>query len=248
MALLAPLVAVGVVLAIAVRRSDFTLSQYLFYGYGRLMARILWRGEFDRPLPIPSGQGAVIVCNHRSPFDPAFIQLATDRVVHWMVAREFCEHPLLAWFFRLPQAIPVGRGGVDTAATKLAIRYASQGDLVGMLPEGRLNLTDELLLSGRPGAVLVALKARVPIIPCYVENSPIGRSIWASLVKPAHTRLWVGDPIDLSDFYEREGDREVLDELTIQVMREIAHLAGRDDFEPTIAGRRWKPTKKAALL
>ena len=89
-------------------------------------------------MPIP-GQRRLVICNHRSPVDPSFIQVATGpRVVHWMVAREYCEHPLLAWFFRASQAIPVGRGGIDTAATKLAIRLAEGGELVALFPEGRI--------------------------------------------------------------------------------------------------------------
>jgi 1-acyl-sn-glycerol-3-phosphate acyltransferase len=106
----------------SIRRSRFTVAQYFYYLYGRVMTRILYRAEIRGKLELPPGQGAVIVCNHRSPFDPAFIQLATDRVVHWMVAREYCSHPLYSWFFNIPEAIPVGRGGVDTAATKMAIR------------------------------------------------------------------------------------------------------------------------------
>ncbi len=82
-----------------------------------------------------------------------------------MVAKEFCVHPAMSWFFNTMQAIPVNRRGVDTAATKLAIRYASQGDLVGLFPEGRINDTGALLLPGRPGAALIALKARVPVVP-----------------------------------------------------------------------------------
>ena len=115
------------------------------------MARVLWRAEVTGTLDIPPGQGAVIVCNHVGPIDPSFIALASNRIVHWMVAKEFCVHPGMSWFFKIMQAIPVNRRGVDTAATKLAIRYASQGDLVGLFPEGRINDTDRLLLPGRPG-------------------------------------------------------------------------------------------------
>ena len=95
------------------------------------------------------------------------------RITHWMVAREYCESWPLSWFFRTVEAILTGRGGVDTKAVKQAIRYASEGGLVGMLPEGRINTTDAFLLPGRPGAALVALKARVPVIPVYIEGAPL---------------------------------------------------------------------------
>ena len=231
----------------AIRSSRYTTAQYFFYLYGRVMTRILYRAEIRGRLELAPGQGAVIVCNHRSPFDPAFIQLATDRVVHWMVAREYCSHPLYAWFFRIPEAIPVGRGGIDTAATKMAIRYARRADLVGMFPEGRLNGTDKLLLPGRPGAVLVALKAETPIVPCYITGSPRGETMLGSMFVPAHGKLTIGAPIDISAYYGREKEREVLETLTRQVLREIASLAGDPDFTPELAGRRWLPEEPSEV-
>ena len=225
----------------SIRRSRFTVAQYFYYLYGRVMTRILYRAQIRGKLELAPGQGAVIVCNHRSPFDPAFIQLATDRVVHWMVAREYCSHPLYSWFFTIPEAIPVGRAGIDTAATKMAIRYAKRGDMVGMFPEGRLNDTTALLLPGRPGAVLVALKAEVPIIPCYITGSPRGKTLIGSMFVPANGKLVIGKPIDISAYYGREKDREVLEEVTLLVLREIASLAGDHEFTPALAGRRWLP-------
>ena len=41
-----------------------------------------------------------------------------------------------------------------------------------MLPEGRINTTDEFMLPVRPGAIVVALKAGAPIVPCYIEGAP----------------------------------------------------------------------------
>jgi hypothetical protein len=50
----------------------------------------------------------------------------------------------------------------------------------------------------------------------------------------------VGDPIDLSPYYDRDDSKEVLQELTKRFLVEMARLAGVDDFEPRLAGRRWK--------
>lgn len=245
------LLAIGVLLAIAAaiiatpvvgaRRERISVLQYLIYLFGRTMARWLWRAEVVGALPVGAQCGAIIVCNHRSPFDPAFIQLAAGRVVHWMVAREYCMHPLFARLFRSVQAIPVGRAGIDTAATKLAIRYAQRGELVGMFPEGRLNVSDHLLLSGRPGAALVALKARAPVIPCYISDSPMGATVYTSLFLPAKTRLVIGPLLDLSEYYGREKERDVLEALTKRLLHEIAQLAGHPEFEPSVAGRRGRP-------
>ncbi|MCA9245718.1 MAG: 1-acyl-sn-glycerol-3-phosphate acyltransferase [Planctomycetales bacterium] len=234
-------VAVLAKLVINARNSNYTPGQFFVLTYGFLTARILWRALPPDPLPVATNAGAVIVCNHRGPFDPMFVQLGADRMGRWLVAREYCEHPAMAWFFRICRSIPVGRGGIDTAATKIAIRHAAQGGLVGMFPEGRLNMTESLLLPGRPGAALVALKAHVPVIPCYIAGQPRAKSILGTLILPAHARVSIGQAIDLSKYFGRENEREVLNELTLRFLKEIATLAGQPDFEPRLAGRRWKP-------
>src|SRR5580698_1970830 len=175
------------------RRTHYTLAQFpLYYPFNYAMARILWRAKVVGELQLPPGTGAIIVCNHIGPIDPSFIALATDRIVHWMVAKEYCSDPAMSWFFKIMQAIPVNRRGVDTAATKLAIRYASQGDLVGMFPEGRINDSSRLLLPGRPGAALIALRARVPVVPCYLTGAPNDGTSFGAFFTPARAELRIG--------------------------------------------------------
>ncbi len=232
----------AVIGVVRLRRSPLEPLQATLYGLNYLLTRILWRTEVRGAMPIPPGQGAVVLCNHRSSIDPAFIQLATgQRAVHWMVAKEYCEHPALAWFFRTVRSIPVSRGGIDTAATKMAIRLAEEGELVGVFPEGRINISGALLMPGRPGAALIALKARVPVVPCYCSGAPYSGTMLGPLCTPARVRLVIGEPIDISAYYGRENQREILEELTLQFLRAIARLAGNPDFQPGLAGRFYKP-------
>jgi 1-acyl-sn-glycerol-3-phosphate acyltransferase len=240
-AVLASLAAALVILLEADRRQmGVSYAQLPIYLFNQFMTRVRWRARVDGKVDLPPGQGAVIVCNHIGPVDPAFIALACGRPVHWMVAREYCQVPLIGLALRILEVIPTGRSGIDTAATKLAIRYAQQGELVGMFPEGKLNDTKQFLLPGRAGAAMVALKARVPVVPCYIEGSPFGGQVFLFFFLSAKTRLKVGTPIDISEFYDREGDREVLKSLTRRFMREIAALGGMPDYEPELAGREWK--------
>lgn len=238
---LALLAALVVWILVEWRKTRYTFSQACLYLVNAFFTRVLWRTQVSGPLPVAENQGAVIVCNHRSGIDPLLIQLCTHRVVHWMVAREYYQAPGMSIVFRSLQSIPVNRGGIDTAATKLAIRMAQQGGLIGLFPEGRVNVTDELLLPGRPGAALIALKARVRVIPCFVQGPPYDGTALGSFFMAAKTRVIVGEPIDLSDYYGRESDKTILPELTKRFLAEIAKLAGAPDFEPKLAGRHWKP-------
>src|SRR5439155_13555408 len=137
--------------------------------------------------------------------------------------------------------IPVSRGGVDTAATKAAIRIVSRGGLVGMLPEGRINMTDEFMLPVRPGAALVALKAGAPIVPCYIQGSPYRRYPWSPVLMPARVVVHFGSPVDLSEFYGREGEAGVAQEALAKTLKGLSKLAGQEGLEPRVAGRKWKP-------
>ncbi len=229
---------------LAVRRSRITPFQSLLWGIAFLLCKVLWRARWLNDLPLEEGRGAILVCNHRSSVDPFFMQTATGRKIHWMVAREYCEHPALAWFLSACEVIPVSRGGVDTAATKLAIRLASQGGLVGMLPEGRINMTEQFMLPMRPGAAIVAIKAKVPVVPCYIRGAPYRRYSWSPLLMPARVEIRFGDPVDLSDLYERDGGANVGPAAMERIARAIAALAGRTDFQPQIAGMNWKPTEQ----
>jgi 1-acyl-sn-glycerol-3-phosphate acyltransferase len=223
------------------RRYRLTFLQGFLLGLNAILNRLRWRTRVNRPMPIAAGQGAVIIANHRSGVDPVFLQIAAPRLIHWMVAKEYYVSRSLGWFFRGVEAIPAGRGGIDTAAVRQAIRLAGAGELVGMMPEGRINETTELLLPGRPGAALVALRARVPVIPCYISGAPYDGTTVGPLFMSARVQVIVGDSIDLSEFYEREKEPGVTVELTKRFLKEIARLAGVDDFEPQVAGRNWKP-------
>jgi 1-acyl-sn-glycerol-3-phosphate acyltransferase len=77
------------------------------------------------------------------------------------------------------------------------------------------------------------------VIPVFVSGSPYDGTALGSFFMPAHARVVVGEPIDISAYYD-EDEKEVLAELTRRFLVEIAKLSGRQDFEPQIAGRRWK--------
>jgi 1-acyl-sn-glycerol-3-phosphate acyltransferase len=230
---------VGILVSMRHYRSTF--AQGFLLGVNALFNRLRWHTRVDRPMPIAPGQGAIIIANHRSGFDPMFLQAAAPRLVHWMVARDYIVNFWLGLFFRKLESIPAGRAGIDTAAVKQAIRLAQSGELVGIMPEGRINESPDVLMPGRPGAALVALRARVPVIPCYIEGAPYNGRLAGPLFMKAHVRVTIGDPIDLSEYYGRDREPGILQDLTKRFLKEIARLGGVENYEPQLAGRHWKP-------
>jgi 1-acyl-sn-glycerol-3-phosphate acyltransferase len=222
-------------------RYGLRFSEALLYLLNLTLTRFLWRTTVDGSIDLPPGKGAVFVSNHRSSIDTLFLQRLIPRAIHYLIAREYVERRFLGWPLRAAGAIPVNRGGIDTAATRQAIRLAESGEMIGIFPEGRINTTDEFMLPGRPGAAMIALRAGVP---CYVEGSPYGGHVLRPFITPARVRVRIGKPIDVAPYLSRADDDGVLEEMTLQFMREIARLAGVTDFEPRIAGRRWKPAEE----
>jgi 1-acyl-sn-glycerol-3-phosphate acyltransferase len=217
------------------RRSPFTPVQSILYGLNYILTRILWRMQIQGELSLPADQGAVIICNHRCPLDPSFIQATTPRAIHWMVAKEYCEFPGFRELLAACEVIPVRRGAVDRAAIRQAIDLLQRGELVGMFPEGYINVTEELLLPGHPGAALIALKGNVPVVPCYIEGAPYDGTTLGCLFMSAHVKLTIGQPINLTDV-ERGTGREVLNQWTRRFLIAIASLAGRTDYHPRLIG------------
>lgn len=233
--------ALGAIAACYWRGRMTPLQMALAFG-ASLFSRLLWRTNVPRrKLRHRHGQGGVIISNHRSSIDPFFLQAATDEQVSWLVAKEYVRHPAFGWFLNGAEAIATRRSGIDIEATKQAIERAAAGRMVGMFPEGRINRTDELLLPVRPGPIYVALKARVPIIPCWIEGAPYAGTPWSPFFMAARVTIRVGEPIDLSEAYGRERDGKVVRELLVRCVRAMAALAGHPDYEPTVAGRDWMP-------
>jgi len=224
------------------RHSGFSFVQVLVLFSARMLAYCLWRVRRRHVSRRPIEGGGIIVCNHRSSIDPFFIQMAVDRPVYWMVAREYCERPLLALLLKPVPIIPTSRRGADSGAIRMAIEKAQQGFLVGIFPEGRINKSTDFMLSVRPGAMLIALKAGVPIVPFFLEGSPYRKSTLSPFMMTADVQMKVGEPYDPELILEASGandSRERLSILVLDAVRRIARLAGVEGFVPQLAGRKW---------
>lgn len=227
------------------RRGRYSLIQLLCVGLMYLLARLLWRVRVVRPLRLPYGQGAILVCNHRSSLDPVMLHAGVDRMVHWMVAKEYADHRWFRYYLDTAQVISTRRSGVDTSATRQAIRLAEEGGLVGMFPEGRINMTDEELFNPvRPGAAMIALRAGVPMIPCFIKGAPFAGTPLSPLRMTARVTLYFGDPIYPSQISGLEDDNMTARELIRKVMVQVACLAGEEDFDVQLAGRKWRPSEE----
>ena len=159
----------------------------------------------------------VLVGNHFRLWDIVHMANTTKEKVHFITKQELYKSKFLAYQCKKVEAIPVSRDGQDAKAIMMALRYLKKGEKISMFPEGTRNRTDAELLPLKGGAALFAIKAKVPVYPVM----SIGKTKYFR-----RTPIVVGDPIDLSEFYDvkmtsedYERAEEIVREKMLSVMR-----------------------------
>jgi 1-acyl-sn-glycerol-3-phosphate acyltransferase len=177
------------------------------------------------PDPLPLRGPAILVCNHISGLDPLLVQSACRRLIVWMMAAEYYQIKSLSWLFKMVRAIPVDRSGRDLAATRAALRALSQGHILGIFPEGRIE-PDHDLLPFQTGVALMAIKTAVPVYPAYLDGTQRGKEMVEAVAGPNHARLRFGPAVD---FDRHSTSKESLESATAQIRRAVAILKARTD-------------------
>ena len=190
-------------------------------------ARIYHRLQVLTPCPLPHTGPAILVCNHISGLDPALIQAATHRPIVWMMASEYYQQRSLRWFFDALGAIPVDRDRRDLSATRRALRALSAGGVLGIFPEGRIEMTAELL-PFQTGAAMLALKTGVAVFPAAIEGTQHGiDSMLPVYLKPQQAMIAFGEPIRLPPRKHPAGDSPDFQSVTNTIQEAVRRLRQR---------------------
>ena len=207
--------------------------------HGMLFARCITMNA----CPIPESGAAIIVANHTSPVDPVLIwrrhfvgfKRQRLRVIGFLMAREFYELPgVIHWVCRAMESIPVERSGRDMKPIREALKRIESGQLLGVFPEGRLNVEspDMRLLPGGSGVAWLAIKSKAPVIPVFIRNAPRAKSIVRAFFVRTQVTLIYGEPIDLSEWYDKKPGHAELARVTDLIMMNLARLGGIE-FSPS---------------
>jgi 1-acyl-sn-glycerol-3-phosphate acyltransferase len=194
--------------------------------------------------PLPESGAAILICNHTCGIDHMLLQATCDRVLGFMVAREYYEWWWLKGFCRMVGCIPVNRDGRDFSATRAAIRALHDGRVLPIFPEGHIVPASGRQLDPiKPGTAYLAIHAQVPVIPAYVCGTPETAEIFESLRTPSRARVFYGAPIDLSDIGpEQSGDKLVHAEVSERFKQALLGLQARaQSLESRWTKVRWLP-------
>ena len=115
----------------------------------------------------------------------------------------------LGLFIETVGGFPVRRGSADVEAIKTALGLLAAGEPVVLFPEGARQ-SGPIVQPLFDGAVYVAAKAGVPIVPVGVGGSERCMPKGSKLVYPYKIHVIVGDPISPPTIVGRRVDRAEL--------------------------------------
>lgn len=193
----------------------------------RLVTKRDWQGQ-DK---LPSG-GYVLAPNHNSHLDPFLIShFMVDQGIppKFLAKDSLMNVAVVGRILRNAEQIPVYRNSA-TAADSLVAAIASveAGNVVSIYPEGTLTRDPAgWPMSGRTGAVRVALATGRPLVPMMQTGAqeilwPYTKRLRLFPRKTIHVHI--GEPIDLSDFQGREVTEQLLHDATDRLMDTLTEM------------------------
>ena len=187
------------------------------YDIGRHFLRpfynLFWPSRVTGEENIPDEGGFILCANHVHMRDPLFLAVRLPKRHFTFLAKaELFKNPLLRLVIgeKGLGAIPISRGHSDLGAIREALKTIANGHGLGIFPQGtrsRDNSPTPMLT----GTALIAIRARVPVLPVYID-APYRRF--------HRVDVRVGKPIDLSDL-DRRFDSATMEEVTHRIERAV---------------------------
>ncbi|MBI2647090.1 1-acyl-sn-glycerol-3-phosphate acyltransferase [Candidatus Woesearchaeota archaeon] len=195
----------------------------------------LWLRKVEGLDNIPKDEPFIVALNHSSFFDifllPCIIVPKLNKRMHSLVNSYYWNGMFTKFFLDLWQCIPVyvekepNAKEKNKLALERALNYIKQGHILMIFPEGRRS--DGKLLKGRTGIARLALKAKVPVLPCGIIGA--NKVMPKGKIFPRFTRceVRIGKVMYFDEYYKKRTN-EIYEEVTRKIMKQIAKLIGQE--------------------
>ncbi|MET9878506.1 lysophospholipid acyltransferase family protein [Actinacidiphila glaucinigra] len=198
------------------------------------LLRVLFRPRIEGMENIPEEGAAIVAGNHLSFSDHFLMPAILPRRITFLAKAEYftgtgLKGRLTAAFFHSIGQIPVDRSGgkAGESAIREGMKVLGKGELLGIYPEGTRS-HDGRLYKGKVGVAAMAIRAKVPVVPCAMigtyEIQPAGRRL--PRIKPVTIRF--GAPMEFSRFEGMDNERYVVRSATDEIMYAILALSGQE--------------------
>lgn len=192
----------------------FLTKKVVYYGFYKIVYRIKKIGEENIP-----ADGAYIICaNHVNMLDALAVVCGCKRKVRFICKESMFKSKALGWALKLSDTIPINREKNDIESMKRSLKALKNGDILGVFPEGTRKGMEKNL-KAKSGAAFFSLKTGTKVIPLGIQGS----------FKPfTKVKLVFGEPLDFSEYYGKEKDKEALEKVTNIIMDNIVMLTNKD--------------------
>lgn len=165
---------------------------------------------------IPPGV-CLFAANHTSSADPPAIVGAIPRRVAILLKESLFKWPIVGQAFRSAHFIPVNRGARDSAIASVekATEAMKAGQSFLIYPEGTRS-PDGRLQEFKKGAVVMAIKAGVPIVPMACSGAHRIMEKRSLVIRPGEVVVEFLEPIDALKYSFEE--RDVLNKVVHDAM------------------------------
>ncbi len=161
-------------------------------------------------------EGGLIVCgNHISMIDPVILAVSTKRQIHYMGKKELFENKFLSYIFSKLGAFPVDRQGTSLSAIKSSLNVLNNGGVLGIYPEGTRVKSGYDENNAKAGIALIANKAKVKILPVYLEGTYKFRG---------RIDFYIGKEKDYFENYEGKMNTEKYTKIGIDILKDIYNI------------------------
>ena len=180
----------------------------------KMLVIIVYRPKTVGIENIEEGKPALICPNHVHGLDSVVIVLTNKRTIRVLAKESLFKNPILRWLASIFGVYPVKQNNKSMETMKISLKLLKNNELLLIFPEGTRNGMAKGV-KPKDGAIKLAAKAKVPIIPVGVQGS----------FKPfTKVKVNIGKPIQYNLSKEELNDKEKLRELTDELMKKIVEL------------------------
>jgi len=138
-----------------------------------IYTRLKFRPIYINNKSIPKKGGVILAGNHLSKTDPILMSTGTRRYILGVGKEELFRSFFGRLIFTGLGAIPVNRQIKDDSVIPKCVERLNKGGCIGIMPEGTINRTDDIIMPFKSGAIRMAIESGCPIIPFAIIGKPI---------------------------------------------------------------------------
>jgi 1-acyl-sn-glycerol-3-phosphate acyltransferase len=174
---------------------------------------------------LPFRGGYLIAANHNDFLDGFFITAAA--VMRRPRQVKFLSETKNYWWTG-GATIPVDKKN-KAKSLEIALKFLNNGKIICLFPEGRRNNLD-IIPKAKTGLARLALWSKKPVIPLGIICAS-GRTFFDSLklfvLKKKPLEIKIGQPMTFPDLYDKKITRDLLEEVSGRIMKEVAVLCNK---------------------